>query len=178
MEENLSRNQLQLPVVTLRAMEPEDLDVLYTIENDEELWAVGNTNVPYSRYTLHQYMANVTGDIYADRQLRLMVCNEQKEVVGIVDMIDFNPRHLRAEVGIVIQKPYRRVGYGQAAIRELVRYARNILHIHQLFAIIDADNTYSIQLFKHADFQANVKLRDWLSDGVNYHDAVLMQLFL
>jgi len=45
MEENLSRNQLQLPVVTLRAMEPEDLDVLYTIENDEERQAMIAANI-------------------------------------------------------------------------------------------------------------------------------------
>ena len=35
--------------VKLRAMEPEDLDVLYEIENDAEMWHVGAVNVPYSR---------------------------------------------------------------------------------------------------------------------------------
>lgn len=36
----------QLPVITLRAMEPEDLEVLYTIENDRSLWDMGTSNVP------------------------------------------------------------------------------------------------------------------------------------
>ena len=44
--------------VSLRAIEPEDLDLLYRIENDRNLWNVGTTNVPYSRYTLHDYIAN------------------------------------------------------------------------------------------------------------------------
>ena len=39
--------------VRLRAMEPEDLDLLYEIENDIETWHVGAGNVPYSRYLLH-----------------------------------------------------------------------------------------------------------------------------
>ena len=59
--------------VSLRAMEPEDLDVLYRIENDTKLWNVGCTNVPYSRFTLHNYIADCKNDIYADRQLRLII---------------------------------------------------------------------------------------------------------
>ena len=59
--------------VTLRAMEPEDLDLLYRIENDRQLWDVGSTNVPYSRYVLHDYIANSSGDVYTDRQVRLIV---------------------------------------------------------------------------------------------------------
>ena len=39
--------------VLLRALEPEDLDMLYQIENNRQLWDVGTTNVPYSRYALH-----------------------------------------------------------------------------------------------------------------------------
>ena len=53
-------------IVRLRAMEPEDLDFLYAMENDKEVWDVGCTNVPYSRYVLHDYIANASNDIYAD----------------------------------------------------------------------------------------------------------------
>ena len=59
-------SEKNLTKVRLRAMEPEDLDFLYNIENDRELWNVGNTNVPYSRYVLHDYIANATNDIYSD----------------------------------------------------------------------------------------------------------------
>ena len=99
-----------LPAIHLRAMEPEDLDMLYTIENDQRLWGVSATNVPYSRYTLHDYIANAAGDIYTDRQVRLIIENEQQDVIGILDLINFDPRHRRAEVGIVIQQPYRSQG--------------------------------------------------------------------
>lgn len=47
--------------IRLRALEPEDLDMLYEIENDRSLWNVGATNVPYSRYTLHDYIAHFQG---------------------------------------------------------------------------------------------------------------------
>ena len=92
-------NHQTLPKIKLRAMEPEDLDVLYKIENDTSLWGVGVTNVPYSRYTLHDYIANSVGDIYTDKQVRLMIDNEQGQTVGIIDITDFDPRHRRAELG-------------------------------------------------------------------------------
>ena len=72
------------PFVKLRAIEPEDLDILYQIENDISLWNVGCTNVPYSRYTLHNYIADCVNDIYTDRQLRMMIENDKAEVVGII----------------------------------------------------------------------------------------------
>ena len=70
-------SEMNLTKVRLRAMEPEDLDFLYNIENDRELWNVGNTNVPYSRYVLHDYIANATNDIYSDGQVRMIVENAE-----------------------------------------------------------------------------------------------------
>ena len=84
--------------IRLRAMEPEDLDVLYQIENNQKLWDVGTTNVPYSRYALQNYIVSQTNDIFADRQLRLMIENEEGQTIGIIDIINFEPQHQRAEV--------------------------------------------------------------------------------
>ena len=62
--------------IRLRALEPEDLEWLYSVENDEELWQWGSSNVPYSRYTLKTYIAESRHDIYADGQLRLVIETE------------------------------------------------------------------------------------------------------
>lgn len=167
-----------LPVVRLRAIEPEDLDMLYGIENDTKLWNVSVTSVPYSRYTLYDYIANSKNDIYSDRQVRMMVENGGGEVVGIVDLINFDPKHLRAEIGIVIKREYRNQGYAQAAIGKICDYALNVLHLHQLYALVNRDNPHSLKLFEKTGFSVSSELKDWLFDGKNYHNAVLMQLFL
>jgi diamine N-acetyltransferase len=163
------------PIVSLRAIEPEDLNILYQIENDEELWDVGVTNVPYSRYTLHNYIAQSAGDIYSDRQVRLMIENETREIIGIVDIVNFNPQHLRAEIGIVIQKPWRNKHYATATLDKLVNYAQKVLHLHQLYACIASSNEVSLALFKNCGFQRSAILREWLFDGYQYHDVVLVQ---
>ena len=59
--------------IYLRALEPEDIDVLYKWENDTSLWRDGGSFTPYSRYVIREYIANSIHDIYDVKQLRMMV---------------------------------------------------------------------------------------------------------
>ena len=184
-------------MVRLRAMEPEDLDLLYRIENDAELWAVGTTNVPYSRYTLHDYIATSSDDIFADRQLRLIIeevdplpsalnlppstfhLHPSPLTVGIADLINFDPRHRRAEIGLVIEQPYRRKGYAKDALAALHDYARRVIHLHQLYAIISIDNLSARELFQSMGYHTTATLNDWLLRTDNtFVDAEVMQFVL
>ena len=166
----------QNPKVSLRALEPEDLELLYRIENDVNLWNVGSSNVPYSRYTLHNYIATASGDIYTDRQVRMMIENEQGEVVGIVDLVNFDPSNSRAELGLIIEEPFRHAGYALSTMEKISDYAVNILHLHQLFATIDITNEPCLQLFRKLGYTESARLKDWLFDGRNYRDAIVMQM--
>ena len=161
--------------IKLRAIEPEDLDLLYRIENDMELWNVGTTNVPYSRYLLHDYVANAKNDIYTDRQVRMMVENSEGQIVGVVDLVSFDPANCRAEIGLIILNSYRRQGYGTAVLNQILDYALRILHLHQLYAYIDIDNYSSLQLFKKAGFVVVSEIKDWLYDGAKFRNSMLVQ---
>lgn len=46
----------------LRALEPDDLNFLLKIENDESLWKISNTQIPYSKYLLTEYIKNAGED--------------------------------------------------------------------------------------------------------------------
>ena len=161
--------------IKLRAIEPEDLDLLYRIENDLELWNVSTSNVPYSRYLLHEYVANNKNDIYSDGQVRMMVENLDGQVVGVVDLVNFDPANRRAEVGLIILNSYRRQGYGTAVLSQISDYALRILHLHQLYAYIDINNKSSLKLFEKAGFVVAAVIKDWLFDGAKYSDSVLVQ---
>ena len=167
-----------LPKVILSAMEPEDLDMLYRIENDTQLWDVGSTNVPYSRYTLHDFIAHSSNDIYADRQVRLIVEDGQGNALGLVDLMNYDPSHNRAEVGIVIMQPARHQGYGRAAMEALHHYASSILHLHQIYAIVAATGVDTRSLFCNIGYQETAVMPDWLFDGHEYLDAVMLQKIL
>ena len=158
-------------------MEPEDLDVLYQIENDPGTWCVGIVNVPYSRYLLHDYIANATGDIYTDKQVRLMIENVEGTCVGMVDLVNFDPRHSRAEVGVVIQERYRRRGYATEALRLALDYAREVVYLHQVYGVVSVENEVSLKLFRSLGFEDGVILKDWLYANDTYREAYLLQYF-
>ena len=162
--------------ITLRAPEPEDLEVMYRMESQPEMWAVCNTTVPYSRYVLRQYIENCRNDIYADRELRLMIQPAGRtEAVGNVDLVDFNPLHGRAEVGIAILEEYRRKGYAREALRLLAGYAFHSLRLHQLYAYVTCDNEASLALFESCGFTRKVALKQWFYNEGDYQDAYLLQ---
>ncbi|MGP1423743.1 MAG: GNAT family N-acetyltransferase [Prevotella fusca] len=164
--------------VMLRAMEPEDLDVLYQIENDRSLWNIGSTNVPYSRYALHNYIADAKNDIYIDGQLRLMIENEAQEAVGVIDLVGFDPKNQRAELGIIIMRRFRRQGYAHAAISKVIDYTRNVLHLRQIYAVVDVGNVVSYHCLSSLGFSDGSILKEWLYCDGEYKDARIMQLFI
>lgn len=167
-----------LPQVRLRAMEPEDLDMLYAMENDDSVWAVGNTSVPYSRYVLHDYIASASNDIYVDGQVRLIIESASGDAVGMIDLTNFSAAHRRAELSIVVRTDCRGHGYALAAVERLADHCKRILHMHQIYAIVEAGNQASLAMLRQAGFTAGQELHDWLFDGTDYKDARVMQYFL
>ena len=163
--------------IRLRAPEPEDLELIYRLENDSDSWEVGCTTVPYSRYILRQYIEQTVGDIYADRQARLMI--ERKDdgkVIGCADLVNYEPMHQRAEVGIMVAPEYRGNGVGIQALQLLCHYAFDFLCLHQLVAYVAADNEKSLRLFAHCGFTPSGILKDWLCGARgHYKDALLLQ---
>jgi diamine N-acetyltransferase len=170
----MNKTLLQSQNIRLRPLEPEDLNLLYTIENDTTLWDCSPTNVPYSRYALKQYIATATHDIYADRQVRLVIEKiDTGESIGLADLTDFDPLSLRAELGLLIQVPFRRQGLGREALQLLCSYAAQRLLIHQLYAVIAADNINCKSLFDTEGFHQTAVLHEWLHRPDGYADACL-----
>ena len=171
----MSHNITNTPI-ELRAVEPADLDFLYLAENDAQAWSNAATVAPMSRLLLQQYIEQYQADIYSDRQLRLIAthpsCNEP---IGIADLYDFDPRNSRAGVGIYITPALRNQGWGAQLLTALCHYAQSFLGIHQLYAIIAADNEPSRRVFERCAFTHVATLPQWMKRGNSYADAIMVQ---
>ena len=164
--------------IYLRALEPEDLDFIYSIENNELVWDVSNTQTPYSRFLIRQYLENAHQDIYEAKQLRLAIClNDTSEAFGLIDLFDFDPKNNRAGVGIVISnEANRNAGIGSEALSLVIDYAFRQLQLHQLYANIGSDNEISLQLFTKFGFHKIGVKKDWNKLNNTYEDEILYQL--
>ena len=169
---------MKLDKIKLRALEPEDLELLYDWENDNTYWIISNTLTPFSRYTLKIYLKNSHKNIYETGQLRLMIdLIPEKKTIGSIDIFDFDPFHKRAGIGILIaDENNRRKGYATMALKCLINYCFKTLQLHQLYCNILANNCESIDLFKKLGFvQCGVK-KDWIKTADGYLDEYLFQI--
>ena len=162
----------------LRALEPEDLDAMYGWENDTDSWRVSGTVAPFSRHVLSRLIDEQQFDIYATRQMRLVIESLDGTAVGAVDMFEFDPQNLRAGVGIIVAPPYRKQGFALDALQTLERYVRDVLRMHQLWCSIGADNEASIALFKKAGYAECGCRKEWILTPNGAIDEVLMQKLL
>jgi diamine N-acetyltransferase len=165
-------------LITLRALEPEDIDLLYEWENSEELWTISNTLAPFSKHTLALYIRNSDKDIYESRQLRMMIETPDGKTVGAIDLFDFDPFHSRVGIGILVHRPEdRSKGVATAALNLMIRYCFEKLGLHQVFANILTDNEVSMKLFLKAGFVVTGTKKEWVRDGGRWKDEFLLQLY-
>jgi diamine N-acetyltransferase len=162
--------------VYLRALEPQDLDFLYEIENDGSIWEISQTLTPYSKYVLKEYLKNAHLDIYSTKQFRFVICNHQNRI-GLIDIFDFDPFHKRAGIGIVIKNEAdKNNGFGSEALQLLIDYVFKTLYLHQVYANISNNNTASIKLFEKFKFTLMGVKKDWNFSNNKYSDELFYQL--
>lgn len=162
--------------ISLRALEPEDLDFLFNVENDESNWELSNTQTPFSKYTLKQYLENAQQDIYEIKQFRFVICNKKNTQIGMIDLFEFDPKNKRIGVGLILLKQFQNQGFGSQALDLIIEYSFSTLNVHQIFANISSNNEKSISLFKNFNFvEVGIK-KDWNFNNNTYQDEILFQL--
>ena len=168
--------------IKLRAIEPSDADLIYEWENDSSVWHAGNTVEPFSRHIINQYVKNAHLDLFESKQLRLMIDlkSEQGEsvaTIGSVDLFEIDSFHQKAGIGILIHKgKYRQRGYAGQAMNIIIRYAFDVLLLHQLYCNIDEDNEASLNLFKKKGFQVTGTKKDWIRTKNGWKNELFLQL--
>lgn len=158
--------------MTLRALEPEDLPLLYDIENRPALWGTAGEAHPVSRYALRQYIA-ASADIYECGQLRLAIVDDDGCTAGVTDLTQYAPAHARAEVSIALLERYRGRGLAAQALAKMETWAVDNLRLHTLYARILPENTASLRLFSQSGYTERARLPQWHYHQGAYHDVLL-----
>ncbi|MBQ5785154.1 MAG: GNAT family N-acetyltransferase [Alistipes sp.] len=168
---------IEATICRLRALEPEDLELMYGWENDMQIWRVSGTVAPFSRHVLSRLIEEQQFDIYATRQMRLVI-EHDGQAVGAVDLFEFDPHNRRAGVGIIVDSQHRAQGLGHDALKALEQYARQTLHLHQLWCSVTIDNEASLKLFRKAGYVECGLRREWILTSDGALDEILMQKIL
>lgn len=174
-------NYLENQTLKLRALEPEDIDILYTWENNMTIWKLSNTLAPFSRYVLKRYLKNAHLDIFELKELRLVIelknKTQKNRPIGLIDIFDYDPFHQRAGVGIFIHKTTdRSKAFGKQALQLLINYTFKYLNLHQLYCNISKSNDISLKLFSNEGFKIIGLKNQWNKNGSHWEDEYMLQL--
>ncbi len=164
--------------IRLRALEPEDLKLLYKWENNSDIWEVSHCQKPFSLFVLKQYLENSHQDIYESKQLRLVIeLKENDEAIGLIDLFDFDPFHNRAGIGVLLHdKIHRHKGYASEALETLISYCFKSLQLQQLYCNITTSNQASVDLFKSKGFEITGTKKQWIKSQDGWKDEYFLQL--
>lgn len=166
--------------ICLRALEPEDVELMYRWENDASVWALSGTIAPFSRHQLQRFLDEQQFDLQQTRQQRLIIeTRTEGRAVGALDLFEIDLLNRRAGVGILIAEPDDRgCGYGADALEAVARYAREVLGLQQLWCNIGANNKASRALFQACGYAECGLKRQWLWSADGWQDEVMLQRFL
>lgn len=161
----------------LRAVEPDDADMMYEAENDEAAWAYSDYLAPFSRELLIQYALTYDADPLRSGQLRLII-EKGKTPVGILDIFDISPRHLRADTGVYLLPKFRGIGLGTKALGLAKDYCRVRLGFHQLTASVAEHNKQALRCYEKAGFKPTGTRPDWLRTPNGYRSVKMLSCIL
>ncbi len=167
---------LQSDRIKLRALEPEDIDFLFSIENNEDFWEISSTQTPFSKYILKNYISNSHQDIFEAKQYRFVICNNDNLPIGLIDLFNFEPQHSRVGCGVLLVPKYQGQGFASEALKIIINYSFIKLNVHQIFANIASDNKKSIKLFESLNFKIVGIKKDWIFINGVYKNEIMYQL--
>lgn len=171
--------RLESDRIVLRALEKEDALKLMLWENDPEFWRVSDTEAPFSLFAIQQFVEQ-QGSFRSSGQMRLIIVEKSSnEAIGCLDLFDGSIKHRRAAVGILIAEgKHREKGYASESILLLLRYAAEILDLHQIYAHVDEANDASVKLFENSGFELAGRLKDWRRWNKSWQNVLVFQKIL
>ena len=137
--------------IVLRSVDSSDIDTILLWENSSAEPLYGVYEEQFSCEDVAQFIENQQRySIVETEQLRLMICSNEGERLGCVDLTEYDGK--RAFVSILIfDLDNRRKGFAENALRLMIDYAKS-LGLHTLYANILPENLPSISLFEKVGF--------------------------
>ncbi|WAT01404.1 spermidine N1-acetyltransferase [Rouxiella chamberiensis] len=159
--------------IRLRPLEKDDLMFVHRLNN--------NANV--MRYWFEEpYEAYVElEDLYAkhihDQSERRFITESEQNRVGLVELVEINHIHRRAEFQIIIDPNHQGQGFASEAAALAMDYAFSVLNLYKLYLIVDKENDKAIHIYTKLGFEVEAELRDEFFVNGEYRSVIRMCIF-
>ncbi len=161
------------PSVKLRPLEEEDLTFVHQLDN----------NASVMRYWFEEpYEAFVElTDLYHkhihDQSERRFVVESNGTKAGLVELVEINHIHRRAEFQIIIDPIHQGSGLASRAAKLAMEYGFSVLNLYKLYLIVDKENKKAIHIYSKLGFEIEGVLKQEFFIHGEYRDTIRMCIF-
>lgn len=160
--------------VSLRPLERSDLGFVHLLNNNRTIMGYWFEE-PYESYVELEELYRK--HIHDQSERRFIIEDDNHERVGLVELVEIDHLHRRAEFLIMVSPDQQGRGYAKVATRLAINYAFRVLNLYKLYLVVDVDNARAIKVYEGAGFQREgILVDEFFSDG-RYRSVVRMCLF-
>lgn len=159
--------------IKLRPLEREDLRFVHQLDN----------NASVMRYWFEEpYEAFVElSDLYDkhihDQSERRFVIEYHGDKAGLVELVEINHIHRRAEFQIIISPDFQGKGLASRAAKLAMDYGFSVLNLYKLYLIVDKENEKAVHIYKKLGFITEGELVDEFFINGQYRTTIRMCIF-
>jgi len=157
----------------LRPLEREDLRFVHELDNNETVMHYWFEE-PYEAFV---ELADLYDRHIHDQSERRFIAEVDGERVGLVELVEINHIHRRAEFQIIIAPAHQGKGHATQATQLAMDYAFTVLNLYKLYLIVDCDNERAIRVYRKLGFSEEGRLRHEFFVGGEYRDVLRMAAF-
>ncbi len=161
------------PHVRLRPLERDDLAFVHRLNN----------NASVMRYWFEEpYEAFVElEDLYDkhihDQSERRFIIESEQTRRGLVELVEIDHIHRRAEFQIIIDPGHQGQGYAVESAKMAMDYAFSVLNLYKLYLIVDKENDIAIHIYTKLGFEVEAELKNEFFVNGEYRSVIRMCIF-
>jgi diamine N-acetyltransferase len=160
--------------IRLRPLERNDLHFVHQINNNSSIMRYWFEE-PYEAFV--ELAQLYDRHIHDQSERRFIIENGAGDMVGLVELVEINYIHRRAEFQIIIAPSWQGKNYAERATKMAVEYAFGVLNLYKLYLLVDKENKKAIHIYEKCDFEIEGELiEEFFVNGV-YHNAIRMCTF-
>ncbi|MBC1622712.1 spermidine N1-acetyltransferase [Listeria welshimeri] len=157
----------------LRPLEREYLKFVHRLNNDAKIMSYWFEE-PYEAFVELQELYDKH---IHDQSERRFILELDGQMVGLVELMEIDYIHRRAEFQIIIDPKFQGHGYAVSATKLAMKYAFHVLNLHKLYLVVDKVNEKAIHVYEKVGFIREGELIDEFFVDGTYHDAIRMCIF-
>lgn len=157
--------------ISLRKIEKSDLDNLYSIYSNKNLFKYRPSEAKKNKSTVENMISHFERDFNKRKTIFLGIClNEDlNKIIGVAEIFDFDAKVNMVTIGYTLNEDYFGKGIATKTVKVLLDYLFNTIQVNRIQAYVMPNNIKSKNVLERNHFTKEGTIRQgaiWTGKGI------------